>query len=124
MDKKKKHELRWISKSSSGSDEGDSKSSRRVVAIADTHEEAWAEHEAFMVELRKQRLREQQQKQGGGAKAAGRGEVGGVGGRGSATVEGEGAEVAVSNAGHRRGQRGFRHCNFIANRATAVPSKS
>ena len=71
MEKKKKHELRWISESSSGSDDGESKSSRRVLAIADMDEEAWAEHDAFTVELRNQRLREQRQKQGGGAKGAG-----------------------------------------------------
>ena len=53
MEKKKKHQLRWISESSSGSDDNDSNSRQRVLAIVDTEEEAWTEQEAFMVEVQK-----------------------------------------------------------------------
>ena len=69
-----------------------------MLAIVDTEEEAWAEQEAFMVEVQKQRLCKHRQKQGRQDDTAGRGDTGGVEVGGSATLEEEGANVPVSDA--------------------------
>ena len=81
-----------------------------MLAIVDTKEKAWAEYEAFMVELRRQRLCEHRQ-QGQEDGSAGWGDTGSVGVGRSVMRKEEGADVPVSDGippqGAARALEGF-----------------